>query len=99
MLAPRGPSVVEYGRGQRVMPANLTPEYKRAEERFRTARSPQEKLEALEEMLRVIPKHKGTAGRQVAGGGASRLAASRPPKTGVILTLCVLRDLRGSIRP
>lgn len=42
------------------MPANLTPEYKRAEERFRAAATPQEKLEALEEMLRVIPKHKGT---------------------------------------
>ncbi len=46
------------------MPANLTPEYKRAEERFRTARSPEEKLEALEEMLRVMPKHKGTDGLQ-----------------------------------
>lgn len=42
------------------MPANLTPEYKRAEERFRSAKSPEERLEALEEMLRVIPKHKGT---------------------------------------
>jgi hypothetical protein len=42
------------------MPANLTPEYRRAEERFRGARSPEERLAALEEMLRVIPKHKGT---------------------------------------
>jgi ribosome-interacting GTPase 1 len=42
------------------MPANLTPEYKRAEERLRTARTPDEKVDALEEMLRVIPKHKGT---------------------------------------
>ena len=42
------------------MPANLTPQYKEAEERFRRARTPQEKLAALEEMLRVIPKHKGT---------------------------------------
>jgi ribosome-interacting GTPase 1 len=46
------------------MPANLTPEYKRAEERFRAASTPQEKLQALEEMLRVIPKHKGTDGLQ-----------------------------------
>ncbi len=46
------------------MPANLTPEYKRAEERFRTAKDPGEKLEALEEMLRVVPKHKGTDGLQ-----------------------------------
>jgi ribosome-interacting GTPase 1 len=42
------------------MPANLTPEYKRAEERLRLSKSPEEKLEALEEMLRVMPKHKGT---------------------------------------
>ena len=42
------------------MPANLTPEYHRAEERFREAKTPDERLEALEEMLRVIPKHKGT---------------------------------------
>ena len=42
------------------MPANLTPEYHRAEQRFRAARTPGEKLEALEEMLRTIPKHKGT---------------------------------------
>jgi len=46
------------------MPANLTPEYKRAEERFRLAKSPEEKLAALEEMLRVMPKHKGTDGLQ-----------------------------------
>jgi ribosome-interacting GTPase 1 len=46
------------------MPANLTPEYKRAEERFRSAKSPEERLDALEEMLRVVPKHKGTDGLQ-----------------------------------
>lgn len=46
------------------MAANLSPEYKRAEERFRAAAGPQEKLDALEEMLRVIPKHKGTEGLQ-----------------------------------
>jgi hypothetical protein len=42
------------------MPANLSPEYHRAEERLRAAKSPDEKVAALEEMLRVIPKHKGT---------------------------------------
>ena len=42
------------------MPANLSPEYKNAQEAFRRARDPQEKLECLREMLRVIPKHKGT---------------------------------------
>src|SRR5512143_2192181 len=42
------------------MPANLSPEYKDAQEKFRKARDPQEKLEHLREMLRTIPKHKGT---------------------------------------
>jgi len=42
------------------MPANLSPEYHRAEERLRAARTAGEKIAALEEMLRVIPKHKGT---------------------------------------
>jgi len=42
------------------MPANLSPEYKDAQEKFRRARDPQEKLECLREMLRTIPKHKGT---------------------------------------
>jgi ribosome-interacting GTPase 1 len=42
------------------MPANLTPAYKEAEARFRTAVTREEKIAGLEEMLRVIPKHKGT---------------------------------------
>jgi len=42
------------------MPANLSPEYKAAETAFRKARDPRERLERLREMLRAIPKHKGT---------------------------------------
>ena len=42
------------------MPANLSPEYKAAEAAFRGAREPRERLECLREMLRTIPKHKGT---------------------------------------
>jgi ribosome-interacting GTPase 1 len=42
------------------MPANLTPEYKAAEAAYRRARDPKERLECLREMLRTIPKHKGT---------------------------------------
>jgi uncharacterized protein len=42
------------------MPANLTPDYHRAEQRLRLARTTDEKIDALEEMLRVVPKHKGT---------------------------------------
>jgi len=42
------------------MPANLTPDYLEAEEHLRQARTSEEKVAALEEMLRTIPKHKGT---------------------------------------
>ena len=42
------------------MPANLTPDYLAAERRFKAAPDPKERIEALEEMLSVIPKHKGT---------------------------------------
>lgn len=42
------------------MPANLPPQYHEAEQRYREARTPQEKIEALEEMLAIMPKHKGT---------------------------------------
>jgi len=42
------------------MPANLSPEYKKAESEFKQARDPRERLRCLREMLRTIPKHKGT---------------------------------------
>ncbi len=42
------------------MPTNVTPEYKKAEEAYRNAKEPQERLDCLREMLRTIPKHKGT---------------------------------------
>ena len=42
------------------MPANLSPEYKAAEAAYRQANEPKERLERLREMLRTIPKHKGT---------------------------------------
>ncbi len=42
------------------MPTNVTPEYKKAEEAYRKTREPEERLACLREMLRTIPKHKGT---------------------------------------
>ena len=42
------------------MPANLTPQYLEAERNFRMAKTPLEKIACLEEMLSVMPKHKGT---------------------------------------
>jgi len=42
------------------MPANLTQQYLKAEQRYKAATTDEERLDALEEMLREIPKHKGT---------------------------------------
>ena len=42
------------------MPANLTPIYREAEAKYKAAVTREEKIAGLEEMLRTIPKHKGT---------------------------------------
>jgi uncharacterized protein len=42
------------------MPANLTLQYKEAEARFRRASTHAEKVDALREMIALLPKHKGT---------------------------------------
>jgi len=67
------------------MPANLTPEYRKAEALYRQAGSAEEKVTALELMLQTIPKHKGTDHMQAdlkrrlsklkAAGGAVKGAA------------------------
>jgi hypothetical protein len=40
--------------------ANLTPQYLEAEKKYREAKTIPEKIECLEEMLRLLPKHKAT---------------------------------------
>ena len=42
------------------MPANLTQQYKKAEENYRRAETPEDELKCLQIMLSEIPKHKGT---------------------------------------
>ena len=42
------------------MPANLPPQYFEAEKRYRSAKDPEDKIEALQTMLAIMPKHKGT---------------------------------------
>ena len=42
------------------MPANLPPQYLEAEKHYREAKSLPEKIKALESMLAIMPKHKGT---------------------------------------
>ena len=42
------------------MPTNVPPQYREAEDRFRQARTLPAKIAALQEMLAIMPKHKGT---------------------------------------
>ena len=42
------------------MPANLPPQYYDAEKRYRAARTTEDKIEALETMMAIMPRHKGT---------------------------------------
>ena len=44
----------------RPMPANLTQQYHQAEQAYRRATTPDEELKCLQDMLRELPKHKGT---------------------------------------
>ncbi|MBX3422326.1 MAG: 50S ribosome-binding GTPase [Pirellulaceae bacterium] len=67
------------------MPANLTPQYHKAEAAYRQAESLQEELECLQLMLREIPKHKGTDKLQAelkAKIAKVRLDAQKAPTTG-----------------
>jgi ribosome-interacting GTPase 1 len=42
------------------MPTNLPPEYYEVEKRYREVKTPTEKIACLEELLTIVPKHKGT---------------------------------------
>jgi ribosome-interacting GTPase 1 len=54
------------------MPANLTPQYLEAELKFKQAKTTPEKIKALEVMMAIIPKHKGT--EKLRGQLKSRMA-------------------------
>lgn len=81
------------------MPANLPPTYHEAEARYRAAKSTEEKIELLEEMLRIIPKHKGTDKLQ--GDLKSRIAKLRrqPRKKGAtrIFSYSIPREGAGQV--
>jgi ribosome-interacting GTPase 1 len=71
------------------MPANLTPQYQKAEEEYRRAQNPEEQIHCLERMLTLIPKHKGTEKLQAdlktrlkETRGAAELEAKSPKKVG-----------------
>jgi hypothetical protein len=57
------------------MPANLPPQYHTVEKRLREAKTPREKIAVIEELLTIIPKHKGT--ERLRGDYKRRLAGLR----------------------
>ena len=57
------------------MPANLPPQYHTVEKKLREAKSPREKIAVIEELLTIIPKHKGT--ERLRGDYKRRLAKLR----------------------
>ncbi len=61
------------------MPANLTPQYYAAEEAYKKAKTTEEKIEALQNMLAMIPKHKGT--EKLQGDLKKKLAVLRKEGT------------------
>ena len=65
------------------MPVNATIEYYKAEEKFTSAKTREEKILYLEEMIRLLPKHKGseTALAQLRKKLA-KLKEQKPKKTG-----------------
>ena len=42
------------------MPTNVTPQYRKAEEAYRQATTTEDRIARLEEMIALLPKHKGT---------------------------------------
>lgn len=79
------------------MPANLTQQYHKAEQAYRRATTAEEELQCLQEMLRELPKHKGTdklqaelkqkisrakADAQSGAGTGKKGAVSRIPRQG-----------------
>ena len=70
------------------MPANLTVQYRKAEEEYRKAQTPAEQVECLQNMLRLIPKHKGTdhlqadLKKRLKGAKAETEAEKKSPKKG-----------------
>ncbi len=74
------------------MPANLPPQYQKLEEEYRLEKDQGRRLELLQEMLREIPKHKGTnhlqgelkskiskLKQQMGGGGKTAVAKHSAP--------------------
>ena len=63
------------------MPTNVSSEYKKAQDQYRKAREPAERLRLLRELLATIPKHKGTE-HVIRPEGAAQVSLVGPPNCG-----------------
>lgn len=65
------------------MPTNVTIEYAKAQQKFLSAKTREEKISALEEMLSKVPKHKGTENLQAQlKSKLAKLKAQKEAKVG-----------------
>jgi ribosome-interacting GTPase 1 len=68
----------------KTMPANLPPQYFEKEKELKTARTAEEKIKIMEELLSIIPKHKGTEKLQALYKTKISKLKSQSQKKGVI---------------
>ena len=79
------------------MPANLTPQYLEADKRYRSAKTNEEKMSCLMEMLATIPKHKGTEKLQAdIKSRISKLKRTSGKKSGTKKTIWYHIDKQGA---
>jgi ribosome-interacting GTPase 1 len=84
------------------MPANLPPEYFKVEERYRLAKTPEEKLKLTEELIRLAPKHKGTEKllkllKQRARKLRAEIERERAKKAGARISFAVKKEGAGQV--
>ena len=72
------------------MPANLTPDYLEAERRFKSAKTTEDKVAAMEEMMATIPRHKGT--EKIQGDLKRRLSKLRADSVKQMMLLLGARE-------
>lgn len=83
------------------MPANLTPQFIELRTRFEKSKDIEERIELLQEMIAIIPKHKGT--NKLIGELRSKLASlrkeaqSKPPKHKVYNPYSIPRQGAGQV--
>jgi ribosome-interacting GTPase 1 len=84
------------------MALNLTPQYHEADAKYRAAKTPEEKLAALEEMWRELPKHKSSEKMQAELKkklSAARQAVQKGGRKGATRTdpFCIARSGAGQV--